>query len=140
MATRDRIKSCHLPTGRRRAAVTVEMAITLPVMFLVVFGAVEFGRMNMLRHTVDNAAYEGARKAIVPGATAAQAEAEARRVMDTIGTKGVTVTVTPPVIHLDTRQVNVRVTVDADQNGFIANTFFRGKQLTGNVTMNREHL
>ncbi len=116
------------------------MAMTLPLLFLTVFAAVEFGRMNMMRHTVDNAAYEAARKAIVPGATAAQAEAEALRVMDTIGSKGVSVTVTPAVIDLDTRQVNVTVTIDADQNGFIANTFFRGKQLTGSVTMNREHL
>jgi Flp pilus assembly protein TadG len=136
----DSITRFPSAASRRRGAVTVEMAITLPLMFLVVFASVEFGRMNMMRHTVDNAAYEGARKAIVPGATAAQAEAEARRIMATIGSRGVAVTVTPATIDLDTRQVNVRVTVNADQNGFIANTFFRGRQLTGSVTMNREHL
>ncbi len=127
-------------TSPRRGAVTVEMAITMPLLFLVVFASVEFGRMNMMRHTVDNAAYEAARKAIIPGASASEADVEARRIMSIIGAKGVSVVVTPANIDLDTRQVNVRVTVNADQNGFIANTFFRGKQLVGSVTMNRENL
>ena len=116
------------PTSRnsRRGAVAVEMAITLPLLFLVVLASVEFGRMNVIRHTVDNAAYEGARKA--------------RRIMSIIGAQGVVVNITPSLIDIDTPEINVVVTVNCDQNGLLAPVFFAGKQLTGEVTMRREDL
>ncbi len=43
----------------RRGATTVEFAITVPILFAVVFTAFEFSRMNVIRHTAVNAAYEG---------------------------------------------------------------------------------
>ena len=118
----------------------MEMAITLPLLFLVVLTSVEFGRMNVIRHTIDNAAYEAARKAIVPGVAAADAEREARRIMDIVGAQGVDVRITPPVLEIDTPQVNVNVSVDFGQNGFLTPFFFAGKRISGNVTMRREDL
>ena len=56
--------------ARRRGATTVELALTLPILFLLVFGAIEFSRAHMLQHTTEIAATEAARQAIVPGATA----------------------------------------------------------------------
>ena len=76
----------------------------------------------------------------MPGATAADAETVANRIMATVGAKGVNIVVTPPVILVDTPQVNVNVTVDCGANGFIAPIFFAGKQLTGNATLRREQL
>jgi Flp pilus assembly protein TadG len=128
------------PLQRRRGAVTVEMAITLPIVFLIVLTAVEFGRLNVIRHTLDNSAYEAARKAIVPGSTAQDAEQEARRIMDIVGAQGVDVQITPAVLDIDTPEVNVNVSVDFGQNGFITPFFFAGKRITGNVTMRREDL
>lgn len=116
------------------------MAITLPILFLFVFTCVEFARMNVIRHSVDNAAYEAARRAIVPGATAADAESVARSILATVGTKGVSVSVTPAQIRLDTPEVRVDISVACDQNGFITPVFFRGKQLTGRSTLRREAL
>jgi len=124
----------------RRGAVAVEMAITLPILFLFVFTSIEFARMNVIRHTVDNAAYEAARRAIVPGATAADADSVARSILSTVGTKGITVTVTPAVIRLDSPEVRVDISVACDQNGFITPVFFKGKQLTGRSTLRREAL
>lgn len=124
----------------RRGAVAVEMAVTLPLLFLVVLASVEFGRMNVIRHTVDNAAYEGARKAIVPGASAADADNEARRIMSIIGAQGVTVDITPAVIDIDTPEINVVVSVECSENGLLTPFFFAGKRLAGEVTMRREDL
>lgn len=124
----------------REGAVAVEMAITLPLLFLIVLTSIEFGRMNVIRHTVDNAAYEAARKVIVPGSTAAEADQEARRVMAIAGARGVRVDVTPSIIQLDTPEVRVEVTVDAARNGFLAPRFFAGKQLVGRCTLRREEL
>ena len=83
---------------------------------------------------------EAARRAIVPGSTAADAETVANSIMATVGAKGVNVVVTPPVILIDTPEVNVNVTVNCDANGFIAPIFFAGKQLVGNATLRREQL
>ncbi|MEM8677771.1 MAG: TadE family protein [Planctomycetota bacterium] len=130
----------HALPRRRRGAVAVEMAMTLPLLLFIVFASVEFGRMNVIRHSVDNAAYEAARKVIVPGATAADADREARQLMNIVGARGVTVQLTPAVIQLDTPEITVEVSVRADQNGFIVPQFFGGKQLVGRCTLTRDTL
>ena len=45
------------------------MAIVMPVLLLVVFGIIEFGQMTYVRQTLISAATQGARRAILPGAT-----------------------------------------------------------------------
>ena len=62
------------------------------------FAAFEFCRVAMIRHTVDNAVYEGARIGIIPGATSTEAEDEAARILTTIGITDFDVTVTPSTI------------------------------------------
>lgn len=122
----------------RRGAVAVEMAIVLPVFFLFMFATIEFGRMNMIRHTVDNASYEAARTAIVPGGDAATAEEVAIELLTAIGCRNVTVEVSPRVITEETPEVTVTVFCPCDDNSYVANTFFRGRTLTGETTLRRE--
>ena len=124
----------------RKGAVAVEMAVTLPLLFFIVFTSIEFGRMNVIRHTVDNAAYEAARRAIVPGATAQDADDVARSIMRTCGARGVVVNVNPTNIDLDTPEVTVTVSVQANDNGFLAPRFFDGETLIGQSTLRRETL
>ena len=125
---------------QRSGAVAVEMAITMPFLFMLILVAVEFGRMNVIRHTVDNAAYEAARRAIVPGATATEVEQQARRIMAIVGARGVNVQLTPDEIEIDTDEINVNVSVECRQNGFLAPLFFGGRRMVGNVTMQREDI
>ena len=47
----------------RGGAAIVEVAMTLPIFFLVVFAIIEFGRAMMVSQLLTNAAREGARKA-----------------------------------------------------------------------------
>src|SRR3972149_6271968 len=91
----------------RRGAAAVEFAITAPVFFLFLLAAFEFGWLNVMRHTADNAAYEAARQAIVPGATAAEATAEAQRVLNIVGARDAQVTITPSTIDANTKSVTV---------------------------------
>jgi len=37
----------------------VEFALVLPILLIFVFGEFEFARVNMLRNTMENAAFEG---------------------------------------------------------------------------------
>lgn len=64
----------------------------------------------MTRNLAQDAAYFAARHALVPGATAAEAEAEADRIMGSMLNTGYTVTVD----DLDEDSENVTVTVDVD--------------------------
>lgn len=54
---------------RRVGAAVVEFAIVAPVFMLLVFGMIEYGRMVMVQQMLTNAAREGARKAVLEGAT-----------------------------------------------------------------------
>jgi Flp pilus assembly protein TadG len=54
------------PNGRhdsRRGAAAVEMALVAPFILFLVFGAVEFGRMMMVKQVLTHAAREGSRHA-----------------------------------------------------------------------------
>ncbi|NOT02396.1 MAG: pilus assembly protein [Phycisphaerales bacterium] len=53
----------------RRGAAIVELAIVMPFLLLLVFGIIEFGQVAYVRHVLINAATQGARAAILPGAT-----------------------------------------------------------------------
>lgn len=63
----------HGRAGRRTAAATVELALMLPLMLLVVFGSLEVCQRLMLRQTATVAAYETARLAARRGASANRA-------------------------------------------------------------------
>lgn len=80
--------------GVRRGAALVELAIVLPVLLLLIFGIVEFGQIMFIRHTLINAAKEGAMRATLPGATPEVVTARVRQVLDNGGLTGYDVTVT----------------------------------------------
>jgi Flp pilus assembly protein TadG len=125
---------------QRRAAAAVEFAIVAPLLFLLILTMFEFSRLQVIRHTGDNAAYEAARKAMVPGATAAEAVAEANRIMRTIGARGVQVNVTPGRIDAATRTVTVEVQTRLDQNALVAPRFTRGATLRSTSTLLTERV
>jgi Flp pilus assembly protein TadG len=82
---RSNSPACRTIKRQRRGALTVEFAFVVPIIFLLFFGGVELTALNLARQTAGNASYEGARKLIIPGGTAAQARAEALRQMNLVG-------------------------------------------------------
>lgn len=124
----------------RRGATLVEFAIVAPVFFLVVFAMFEFSRLNVIRHTADNAAYEAARAAIVPGATATDATNEADRILRVVGARGVTVTINPPVIDRSTDSVTVEVSVPMRQNALVAPRFTGASVMRSKATLRTERV
>jgi Flp pilus assembly protein TadG len=135
----------HAPRGLGRAthrhrtgAAAVEFAIVAPIFFILVIAAFEFGRINVIRHTADNAAYEGARIAMVPGATAAEAVAEAQRILRIVGTRGAKVTVNPATLGPSVDQITVTVDVPMAQNGWITPRFTRSTTIRATSTLRTE--
>lgn len=124
----------------RRGATVVEFAVVAPIFFLFIFASIEFGRMSMLRHAADQAAYEACRSAMVPGATASEATAEASRVLGVLGVSHFTVNLNPTVITDDTTSLTVTVNVPMAENSFIFPRFTNGLQLKGEATLRTERV
>ncbi|MGI9474256.1 MAG: TadE/TadG family type IV pilus assembly protein [Rubripirellula sp.] len=129
-----RVKRNH----SRNGATMTEFAIVAPLLFLFFFAAFEFCRVAMIRHTADNAVYEGCRLAIIPGATSAEAEAETRRIMSSLGVTKVSVAVSPTTIVEDTEEVSVKIEVPLDENSFVPNQFVAGHSIVRELTLRRE--
>jgi Flp pilus assembly protein TadG len=102
------------------------------------FGSIEFSRVNMLRHSVAEAAYEGARRGIVPGATATEVQSQSAAVLDSVKARSYTIAVSPTTLAADTPEVTVSVSLPLDQNSWVGGLYFGGKTMTKSFTMRRE--
>lgn len=122
----------------RQGAVAVEFALTAGLAFLFFFGAFEFSRVAMIRGTIDNAVYEGARVGITPGATAGDVEKKVRDILGFSLVKVANVTVQPNPILFDSKTVTVRVDLPLDRNTFSPAQFFNGKSVVRSIQMKRE--
>lgn len=116
----------------------VEFAIVAPIFFILMLGAFEFSRMNMIRNTASNAAYEAARLAMVPGATSAEATAEANRILGVLGTRNAAVTINPAVIDEADDEITVTISVPFDDNAFLLPVFFGNMNITTQSTLRTE--
>jgi Flp pilus assembly protein TadG len=72
-------------TRADRGAAAVEFALVLPVLLLLLFGIIDFGRMVHAKVTLTEAAREGARTAALRN-SASEARDTARQITDGIGT------------------------------------------------------
>lgn len=131
----------HAPNtlpNARRGALTVEFALVAPLVFFIVFGAVEFARLNMLVNSMENAAYEGARRGIVPGATVAAVRAQSQQILQAVGAVNATITVSPGVITNQTPNVTVTITLPLNDNAWVTPRFTKNAILSRSCTLNRE--
>jgi len=122
----------------RRGATAVEFALTAPIFFLFLLAAFEFGWLNVIRHTADNAAYEAARTAMVPGATADEARTKANRLLRIVGARGANVTVTPDPVTAQTEQVTVAIEIPMKRNGLIVPRFTKNTEINASSTLRTE--
>lgn len=79
------LSSRNRKTQSRRGTTTVEFAVVLPLIFMLFLGSIEITRLNFIRHSAANAAYEAARKGIVPGNTTTEAQNEGTRLLQILG-------------------------------------------------------
>jgi Flp pilus assembly protein TadG len=89
----SRLKILHPEPQCRRGAAAVEMAIVLMLLIVLVFGIIEMGRAIMVHQVLTNAAREGARRAVIPGATDAQVTSRVDQYMAAANITGYTQTI-----------------------------------------------
>ncbi|HEV7281883.1 MAG TPA: TadE/TadG family type IV pilus assembly protein [Pirellulaceae bacterium] len=128
--SRSRIRTTRRAVTRR-GATTVEMAFVVPVVFMLTFGALEFARVSMVRNTVEDALFEGARQSVLPGATSAKITTKVNAVLATTGVKQAAVTIDPATITTKTQKVTVRIRVPMSQNSWLP------IYMTGNVYIDK---
>ena len=136
MRRSPRPKKC---THSRWGAASVEFALCAPVFFFLVFGGIELSRVNMLIHTVESALLQGARRGIIPGATADQCRQAAQDVRDIGRIQSSTITVSPSTITDTTTTVSITVSVPLNANSYQASSLFLGKTILRTATLNREN-
>ncbi len=125
-------------TYRRSGVTATELVTVAPLAFFFFFAAFEFGRVAMVRHTTDNAVYEAARRAIIPGGAADEARQEARRMFAAVGIDHFNIQVLPANIEADTAEVTVAVRVPLNGNSFVPPQFLGGRFIERELTLRRE--
>lgn len=120
---------------QRSGTTITEFAVVAPIFFLVLFASFEFIRINTIRNAANNVAYAMARQAMVPGANAADIEANNQDILTVLNVQGHTVTFTPPVIGPDTDRVTVEIRIPLGQNGWIAPKFTGNRDLVAGSTL-----
>jgi Flp pilus assembly protein TadG len=71
--------------ARRKGASVLELSITLLLLLNLTFGTIEFGHFFFVKNTVQGAAREGARVAILPGSTNVQVRDAVNQVLTAAG-------------------------------------------------------
>lgn len=121
---------------RDKGAAAVEMALVLPLLLLLVFGIIDFGRMLNAQITVTEAAREGARAAVIQNNRAAVEGRVAKLVT------GATVAIAPDDKPCDGNAVGADATVTVSSGfnfvtpvGAIAAMFTSPSGFGGDVTL-----
>jgi Flp pilus assembly protein TadG len=124
---------------RRRGAATVELAVCIPVIVLLTFGAIEMSNALFLKQALRTAAYEAARVATTPGQTEADARARAKEVLDSRGIQNYTLQFSPAVTLTLARGTEVTATASApvSENRIGPQWFFTSETLHSAVVMIR---
>jgi Flp pilus assembly protein TadG len=120
----------------------VEFAVVAPLLFLLVLGIVEVGRALMVQQILTNGAREGARKAVLPGATDTEAYQTIDGYLSNAGIQGYTRQVSPsPGGALAGTPIKVTVSVPYDNVSWLpsgALSWLGGKSLSTSVEMRKE--
>ena len=134
-------RSCRLFRRNRRAAAAVEFAVVAPVFLLLVFGMIEYGRMVMVYQVITNASREGARTAVLDGATTNSVTTSVNSYLTAAMISGATVTVAPnpPTNAQYGDPVTVTVSIPFSQVSWLPSPMYLGSRtLTSATVMRRE--
>jgi len=132
-----KLRRTNQPRTRRRGAATVEMAICLPMLTILVFGSIAAANAIYMKQIVVTAAYEAAREATKHGGTQAKAKARAESVLAGRSIDNSSVTFSPDPLTGAGRGENVSITVSASiaESFPVPLPYFDGIVLESTTTM-----
>ena len=110
--------------GRRRGGALVEFALVAPLLFLLVFGMIDLGRMVMVQQALTNASREAGRRAGL-GVSRQTVEQTALDYLKGCGIKGANVAVSPdPAAARFGDALDVTISVRFDQVSWLSTPYF----------------
>jgi len=120
-----------------RGVAAAELAVCLPVVVLLVVATIEACSAVFLKQSLTVAAYEGARTALVEGATANTVQAKCDQILSDRRIEGGTVTVQPSdIASLRPGDfIDVTVTAPCAANAVVPTSFYRGRTLSATAAM-----
>ncbi len=126
--------------NQRRGVAAVEFAVCLPVLVLLVFGAIEAASFIFLKQSINVAAYEGCREAIRTTSTTAEARSRAINILNSRNIQNATVRFASGDITATGRgeRVVLEVTAPTRSNSPLAGQFINNRNLTARVVMIKE--
>lgn len=118
----------------------VELAVSIPILTLITLGTIEASGMIFLQQSIEIAAHEGARVALVPSTNSANVIAASNVVLTGRNVQGTTVTVTPSdfVNRPYGTFIKVTVTASCNENAKFSPWFYQGQTLVAEVEMMKE--
>jgi Flp pilus assembly protein TadG len=126
--------------NKRRGAAAVEFAIVLPVFVILVFGMIEYGRMVMVQQVITNASREGARSAVLDGATTSSVQSAVGTYLTNAQISGGSTAVNPsPSSAASGDPITVTVSIPFTAVSWLPSPMYLGgKTLSASTTMRRE--
>ena len=127
-------------TGARRGAAVVEFAVVVPILIVLVFGMIEFGRLMMVEQILTNAARVGAREGSLPGTGTSDVTTAVNNYMTNSGLSGQTTTVSPdPSTANPGDAITVTVSIPFNNVSWLpVPMWLGGKTLSASVVMAKE--
>lgn len=123
----------------RSGTASTELAVTLPLLVILVFGSMELANAVFMRQSLNMAAYEAAKVITRPGSNEALARARCGEVLAVRKVAAYTLTFSPAVTTATPRgiQVTVTLTAPASNLSYGPVRFMTGKSITSTVVMVR---
>ena len=123
----------------RCGTAAVEMAVTMPLLVTLVFGAMEMANAVFQRQSLNIAAYEAAKVITRPGNNEALARSRCQEILTARKVSVVTLTFSPTVTTATARGTQVTVTLSAPASNLSYGPvrFMSGKTTTSSVVMVR---
>ena len=136
----QRVRKCskrELVRRCRLGSAAIELAVCLPVIAVVTFGAIEMANGVYLKQAAYEAAYEAARVATTGTGNSTTAESRATDVLTARGVANYSITISPTVDSSTEAgtQVTAQVTVNTDGNSSGTQIFLQSKTVTATVVM-----
>lgn len=105
----------------RRGAESIEAAVTLPIVLLVIFSGLEYAWALVRTVQLDQVATVGARHAALDGSTAGDVQSRVTSALDSLGISGAQVTIDPaqPEAAAPGTAISVRVEVEYSSVGLL---------------------
>ncbi|MCR9199651.1 MAG: pilus assembly protein [Planctomycetaceae bacterium] len=124
----------------RRGTATVEAAVCLPVVLLLLFGSIEAANAVFLKQTATMAAYEGAATGSRAGVTSAAVRDRCRTVLQARNVSQFRVDVNPPSLSERTptgTPVYIRITIPASEAAMGPLWLYEGREVSHTAHMPR---